>query len=503
MRAALYARVSSEEQVEGYSIDAQRRAFKALCESRQWTPYREYIEEGKSARTDNINKRPVFKQAIADGLSRNYDVLVVHKVDRFSRKLRITLEYFDKLAKAEVGFISIAEQIDFSTPWGKFTLSMFGGLAELYSDNLSFETKKGWSERRAQGLYCGLLPFGAMKDENGVPVPDPETFPGLEYAFELAARGKTDREIAQALNAKGYRTAGNQGNGPFSRDTMRGILQNRFYIGQLTNGNGGWAKAKHEPFISQDLWDAAQKTRQMNRKAPKSVPRKRGISSLTGIARCIYCGGRMNIWQRCNNRRRLVCYNRSEGQECPQRSAYLDVYEAQIEEYLRSFHIPADYRKKILEAQQRLYSAYDSDDVGREQATLETALERLKELYKWGDKTREHYLAEKTEIERRLRALAPLTESRLKKLDKLAHFLKHIAGAWKVANQEQRNTLARSLFQEVWIGDREVVAVRPQPELESFFDLHYQESGLALPHGTEERLSRFFWNKRPRGDLNP
>jgi hypothetical protein len=124
MEAALYARVSSEEQVEGYSIDAQIRAFETLVEAKGWTIYKEYIEEGKSARTENINKRPVFKEAIADGLDQRYDILVVHKVDRFSRKLRITLEYFDKLGKAEVGFVSIVEQMDFSTPWGKFTLSM-------------------------------------------------------------------------------------------------------------------------------------------------------------------------------------------------------------------------------------------------------------------------------------------------------------------------------------------------------------------------------------------
>lgn len=66
MRAALYARVSTEEQVDGYSIDAQRRAFKALCATKEWLPYREYIEEGKSAHTDDLRKRPVFKQAIED-----------------------------------------------------------------------------------------------------------------------------------------------------------------------------------------------------------------------------------------------------------------------------------------------------------------------------------------------------------------------------------------------------------------------------------------------------
>jgi len=126
-----------------------------------------------------------------------------------------------------------------------------------------------------------------------------------------------------------------------------------------------------------------------------------------------------------------------------------------------SFTIPEDYQQKILEAQQKLYSAYETEDIGKEQAMLEGALERLKELYKWGDKAKGEYLAERAETERRLRALAPITGARAKNLAKLAHFLKNVADAWQVANQEQRNALARSLFQEVWIGDREVIAVRP------------------------------------------
>lgn len=58
MRAALYARVSTEEQVEGYSIDAQRRAFQSLVETRGWTHYKEYIEEGKSAHTQEWASYP-------------------------------------------------------------------------------------------------------------------------------------------------------------------------------------------------------------------------------------------------------------------------------------------------------------------------------------------------------------------------------------------------------------------------------------------------------------
>jgi DNA invertase Pin-like site-specific DNA recombinase len=237
MKSALYGRVSSEEQIEGYSIDAQRRAFHTLNKDKDWNAFKEYIDEGKSARSDNINKRPAFKDMVNDALNGKFDVLVVHKLDRFARNLRITLEYFDKLSKANVSFVSISENMDFSTPWGRLALTMLGGLAQFYSDNLSLETKKGWNERREQGLYCGALPFGAMKDENGIPIPDTQERPiiidgrtvvvrnyeGLTMAFTLSARRKSDREVATALNALGYRTTGTHGSRPFSKDTISAI----------------------------------------------------------------------------------------------------------------------------------------------------------------------------------------------------------------------------------------------------------------------------------------
>ena len=137
MRAALYARVSTEEQTEGYSIDAQRRAFQRLCDERGWTPLHEYIEAGKSAHTDDISKRPVFKQAIDDALAGKYDVLVVHKIDRFSRKTRITLEYFEKLGKNDVGFVSIENNYDYSTPEGKLMLTLQSGFTVSRSASAS------------------------------------------------------------------------------------------------------------------------------------------------------------------------------------------------------------------------------------------------------------------------------------------------------------------------------------------------------------------------------
>ncbi len=492
MKAALYARVSSEEQVEGYSIDAQKRAFQTLCQSKEWIPFHEYIELGRSAHTDDIRKRPVFKEAIDDALAGKYDVLIVHKIDRFSRKLKVTLEYFEKLGKAGIGFISIQNDMDYSTPTGKFMLVMQGGLAELYSDNLSEETKKGWAERRNQGLYCGLLPFGAMKGDDGVPLPHIDNYQGLIQAFEISAIGKSDKEVAQALNLAGYRTTGNRGPQPFSRDTVRGMLTNKFYLGYIPDGNGGWIKAKHEPFIDEEVWNRVQETRERNKKAPIRIPRGRSISSLNGLVYCAYCKGRINVIEVVNNRRRVSCYNRSKGWGCSQKSAYLDIYEYQIHEYLKSFQIPDDYRKKIIDAHQKLQETYD--DSSARQANLEAKLQRVKNLYSWGDITKEQYLFERDAINRELNALTPI-EKQGETLDKLAQFLTNIANAWDQASQEQRNKLARCLFQEVWIRDKEVIAVRPQPELKPFFDLNHE--------AMEKNLSHIFGKWRPRGDSNP
>jgi site-specific DNA recombinase len=214
--AAIYVRVSSREQVEGYSLDAQRRACREFCASRGHEVVAEYADEGLSARSDNLTKRPDFARLLADAEDGRFGVVVVHKMDRFARNLRITLECFERLGKARVGFASVSEpDLDYPTPQGFLFLIMLGALAEWYSRNLATETRKGWAERKQRGLYAGRLPFGAIKGPDGVPLADTRPLNlngrsshnhgGLMLAFERAADGATDAEVAEALNAGGYR----------------------------------------------------------------------------------------------------------------------------------------------------------------------------------------------------------------------------------------------------------------------------------------------------------
>ena len=126
MRAVAYIRVSDISQVEGHSLDAQERLFGELCKSREWEPLKVYREEGRSAHVDSVNRRPVFRQLLEDAMKGQFDVVVVHTLDRWSRNLKVTLETVSELSKDGVGLVSITENIDWSNPQGRLFTQMLG-----------------------------------------------------------------------------------------------------------------------------------------------------------------------------------------------------------------------------------------------------------------------------------------------------------------------------------------------------------------------------------------
>jgi DNA invertase Pin-like site-specific DNA recombinase len=476
LRAALYGRVSSEEQVEGYSLDAQDRAGRAHLEAQGWELVRVYRDEGKSARSDDLAKRPQFAAMLADAEAGLFDVIVVHKLDRFSRNLRVTLETLERLERSGVGFVSISEQMDFTTPTGRVMLSTMGGFAQFYSDNLSLETKKGKAEPKAQGLYNGLLPFGLKKHaETGLPVPDPETYPGLLLAFQLAAQGKSDRDVADALNTAGYRTTGNRGRNPFTKDTVCRLLQNRFYLGELPDGKGGWVPAAHQPVLDEELFAQAIAARRANQSGSLNVTRQHRRHSLSGLGVCGHCGGKLHILTHRDGKARIYCYQRRQATSCQQRSLHLTVIEEQLTTYLQTFHLPEEVVAEIVS----LYEAAGQrrTDVERERREIESRLVRIAELYGWGDLTREAYLVERERLQDRLHGLRDTSEWATA-LAQAAGFLRDLPAAWEAATPEQRNDLARLIFQSIEVRDDRIVAVVPQFDFAPFFvDRDQRENG--------------------------
>ncbi|MEO0565469.1 MAG: recombinase family protein, partial [Chloroflexota bacterium] len=157
MRAVIYTRVSSQEQIDGYSLSAQREICTQFANGRAWEVVQIYEEPGRSGKTAH---RPVFQRMIADAEMGKFDLILVHKLDRFSRSLLDVLTYLDRLGKLNVSFVSATEQFDFSTPFGKVILAMLGAFAQWYLDNLRAEIIKGKKERARQGGWNGTLSFG-------------------------------------------------------------------------------------------------------------------------------------------------------------------------------------------------------------------------------------------------------------------------------------------------------------------------------------------------------
>jgi hypothetical protein len=101
-------------------------------------------------------------------------------------------------------------------------------------------------------------------------------------------------------------------------------------------------------------------------------------------------------------------------------------------------------------------------------------LKRAKRLFELGDYTEAEYVARRDDLLRQLESLQP-APNQGDNLKRLAQFLADVPAAWRAATQEQRNKLARTLFDQVWLEDKTVVAVKPRPELEPFFRLNYED----------------------------
>src|SRR5215475_9152956 len=187
-----YVRRSSEMQKDNYSIDAQKRAIREAAKLRGLPEPLFFEDDGRSARGEQIAKRPAFKKLLDYVKANPGKVIVfVHSFDRWSRNVMVTLESFRLLSQSRTSFVSLSEHIDYSTPEGMLQLTILAAFAAYFSDMLAKHTSKGKAERVAQGLYNGDIPYGYRSTgPKSAPEFDPEEYPGLRMIGELRMQGK-------------------------------------------------------------------------------------------------------------------------------------------------------------------------------------------------------------------------------------------------------------------------------------------------------------------------
>ena len=225
MRGVIYARYSSDNQREE-SIEGQIRENTAYAEKNGITIVGHYIDRALSAKTDN---RPEFQRMINDSAKKKFDVVIVWKLDRFSRNRYDSAKYKAMLRKNDVKVISATESISGGAE-GIILESVLEGMAEYYSADLAEKVSRGMTENALKARFNGgQIPLGFTIDDEQHYQIDPEKAPLVIEMFRRYAGGESITDIIEDLNARGVRTS--QGN-RFNKNSLARIFANRRYIGE-------------------------------------------------------------------------------------------------------------------------------------------------------------------------------------------------------------------------------------------------------------------------------
>lgn len=224
-RVAIYARFSSDNQ-RSESIDAQIRAMKAYCKQHNLVIVKIYIDEAKSATTD---KRPAFQQMIADSNNHMFDILLVHKLDRFARNRYDSAVYKRELKKNGVSVYSVLENLD-NSPESIMMEAVLEGMSEYYSQNLAREVMKGMKETALQCKHTGGKPplgYDVDKETKRLVINEYEA-ETVRLIFDMYSQGYGYTPILDLLYKENRKTKNGK---DFGKNSLYSILTNPKYKG--------------------------------------------------------------------------------------------------------------------------------------------------------------------------------------------------------------------------------------------------------------------------------
>jgi DNA invertase Pin-like site-specific DNA recombinase len=147
MRVAIYARVSTLDQ----EPENQLTELRGYVEARGWTAV-EYVDKGVSGAKD---RRPALDRLVADATRRRFDVLVCWRLDRLGRNLRHLILLLDELNALGIGFVTLGEGIDTTSPTGRLVLHVLGAISEFERERIRERVMAGLQRARTQGRRLG------------------------------------------------------------------------------------------------------------------------------------------------------------------------------------------------------------------------------------------------------------------------------------------------------------------------------------------------------------
>lgn len=287
VRYCLYARKSTEsEERQVLSIDSQVKEMMQLAE-REGLEIVAVKRESHSAK--ETGQRPIFNEIVDELRQGKFNGILTWAPDRISRNAGDLGKIVDLMDSKQLVEIRTYGQRFTNNPNEKFLLMILGSQAKLENDNRGINVRRGIRARAEMGLWVGLAPLGYlnqyMMDKKCQLVVDPLRAPIIKKMFEKVANEQwSGRKVYNWLRFElNFYTRGKK---PLTLSGVYRILDNPFYYGvfERPKGSGNWYQGKHEPLITQELYEKAHI--QLKR---DQIVRENREFSFTKLFTCGYC----------------------------------------------------------------------------------------------------------------------------------------------------------------------------------------------------------------------
>ena len=416
----LYIRVSTAEQAkEGYSIGEQLGRLEKYCEAMDWEIFKVYTDPGFSGGNTD---RPALQEIIKDVTNGKLDKVVVYKLDRLSRSQLDTLYLIEKVFLANnTDFVSMSENFDTSTPFGRFMIGILAVFAQLEREQIKERMVMGREARAKEGKWGGGSTEPIGYDYN----PSDDLLHVNKYEaiqinelYDLFLKGVPLRRIEKIFDTKGYKHK----HGTWTAKTMRSTMRSKVTLGFIKY-NDNWYKGEHTPIVDEERHRKALAILDERAELFKERCLRAGTqtSYLGGLIYCKHCGGKYGKVINNHGRPKVniyySCYSRSKKMKlmikdpnCKNKTWRMDALDELVFNEIKKLSFNKDYIAEI-----RNDKRNNIDDKER----IETIEKEIENINDQVSRFMDLYVIRKISIDAVTKKIEPLEEQKEKLTEEL------------------------------------------------------------------------------------
>lgn len=294
-RAAIYARVSSAAQREAHTIASQLHVLRAFVAARAWELVGEYLDDGRSAKTGQLEKRDGFARLVADAIAGRFDVVVIVDVDRLTRtdSIEERAAILGPFQRAGVRIVSPTAELDLRTMFGQLDVTLRSLYAAEENRKRAERIMAGKARAIAEGRKpAGPTPYGLAYDRSsGTWSLDVAAAAIVREIYARVIAGEACAAIADDLDARGV--AFPRRGGSWRRHFVWRIVRVRTYVGEWTAAKASRAIVRVPAIVDEATWQAAQE--RLLAHGLRGLRKTKHVYLLEGLAVCGHCGSPISI----------------------------------------------------------------------------------------------------------------------------------------------------------------------------------------------------------------